>query len=81
MLAKLLPHKRDRLILFPAIGSQLIVSSSLFLMPVLIGFAGATEYKLAEKSGQRIVGTTSSIELSPQEEASWIPMNGKSRPE
>ena len=36
MLGKLLPHKRDRLILFPAIGSQLIVSTSLFLMPVLI---------------------------------------------
>lgn len=36
MLTKLLPHKRDRLILFPAIGSQLLVSTSLFLMPVLI---------------------------------------------
>ena len=36
MLRKLLLHKRDRLILFPAIGSQLIVSTSLFLMPVLI---------------------------------------------
>jgi predicted MFS family arabinose efflux permease len=36
MLEKLLPHKRDRFILLPAIGSQLIVSTSLFLMPVLI---------------------------------------------
>jgi predicted MFS family arabinose efflux permease len=36
MLRKILPWKRDRLILFPAIGSQLIVSTSLFLMPVLI---------------------------------------------
>jgi predicted MFS family arabinose efflux permease len=36
VLKKILPWKRDRLILFPAIGSQLIVSTSLFLMPVLI---------------------------------------------
>jgi hypothetical protein len=42
-------------------------------------YPGATEYKLAEKSGQRIVGATSVIELSSQEEASWIPMNGKPR--
>ena len=28
--------ERDRMILFPAIGSQLIVSTSLFLMPILI---------------------------------------------
>ncbi|WP_158788956.1 MFS transporter [Granulicella sp. L46] len=36
MLRKLVPNKRDRLILLPAIGSQFIVSTSLFLMPVLI---------------------------------------------
>lgn len=32
----ILPWKRDRLILFPAIGGQLIVTTSLFLMPILI---------------------------------------------
>lgn len=32
----LLPRKRDRMILLPAIGSQLIATTSLFLMPVLI---------------------------------------------
>lgn len=31
---KILPWKRDRLILLPATGSQLIVSTSLFLTPV-----------------------------------------------
>ena len=36
MLKKVLPEKRDRMILFPAIGSQLIVTTSLFLMPLLI---------------------------------------------
>jgi predicted MFS family arabinose efflux permease len=36
VLKKVLPQKRDRMILFPAIGSQLIVTTSLFLMPLLI---------------------------------------------
>ena len=36
MLREILPRKRDKLILLPAIGSQLIVSTSLFLMPILI---------------------------------------------
>ncbi|MFY9937386.1 MAG: MFS transporter [Silvibacterium sp.] len=31
-----MPHKRDRMILFPAAGSQLIVTTALFLMPTLI---------------------------------------------
>jgi predicted MFS family arabinose efflux permease len=36
VLKKVLPQKRDRMILFPAAGSQLIVTTSLFLMPLLI---------------------------------------------
>ena len=36
MLTGILPRKRDRAILLPAIGSQLIVATSLFLMPLLI---------------------------------------------
>ncbi|MGD0292349.1 MAG: MFS transporter [Terracidiphilus sp.] len=36
MLNKVLPHKRDRMILLPVIGSQLIVMTSMFLMPILI---------------------------------------------
>lgn len=36
MLNKVFPHSRDRMILLPVIGSQLIVTTSLFLMPVLI---------------------------------------------
>jgi MFS family permease len=37
VLNKVFPHRRDRMILLPVIGSQLIVTTSLFLMPVLIG--------------------------------------------
>ena len=33
---KILPNKRDRMIVLPAIGSQIITTTSLFLMPVLI---------------------------------------------
>jgi predicted MFS family arabinose efflux permease len=36
-LKKIFPSKRDRMIVLPAIGSQLITTTSLFLMPVLIG--------------------------------------------
>lgn len=36
MLRRILPRKRDRMILLPVIGSQLIVTTSLFLMPILI---------------------------------------------
>ena len=36
MLRRVLPEKRDRMILLPVIGSQLIVTTSLFLMPLLI---------------------------------------------
>ncbi len=36
MLRRILPEKRDRMILLPVIGSQLIVTTSLFLMPLLI---------------------------------------------
>jgi DHA1 family inner membrane transport protein len=36
VLNKVFPHSRDRMILLPVIGSQLIVTTSLFLMPVLI---------------------------------------------
>jgi predicted MFS family arabinose efflux permease len=36
MLRKVLPEKRDRMILFPVVGSQLIVTTSLFLMPLII---------------------------------------------
>ena len=36
MLREILPRKRDKPILLPAIGPQLIVSTSLFLMPILI---------------------------------------------
>ena len=46
VLNKIFPHRRDRLILLPVIGSQLIVTISLFLLPVLIGtleaYAGFT---------------------------------------
>jgi predicted MFS family arabinose efflux permease len=37
VLKKILPSERDRMIVLPAIGSQLITTTSLFLMPVLIG--------------------------------------------
>ena len=37
VLKKILQSKRDRIIVLPAIGSQLITTTSLFLMPVLIG--------------------------------------------
>jgi predicted MFS family arabinose efflux permease len=37
VLKKILPSKRDRMIVLPAIGSQLITTTSLFLVPVLIG--------------------------------------------
>jgi predicted MFS family arabinose efflux permease len=36
LLSRVLPHRRDRLILLPVIGSQLIVTTSMFLMPLLI---------------------------------------------
>ena len=36
MLKRVLPQSRDRMILLPAIGSQLIVTTGLFLMPLLI---------------------------------------------
>jgi len=36
VLKKVLPHRRDRMILLPLIGSQLIVMTSMFLMPILI---------------------------------------------
>jgi predicted MFS family arabinose efflux permease len=36
MLKKVFPHRRDRMILLPVIGSQLIVMTSMFLMPVII---------------------------------------------
>src|SRR5271157_3056681 len=36
VLRKVLPQKRDRMILLPVIGSQIIVMTSLFLMPLLI---------------------------------------------
>ncbi|MGO9273702.1 MAG: MFS transporter [Terriglobia bacterium] len=36
MLRRVLPAKRDRMILLPVIGSQFIVMTSLFLMPLLI---------------------------------------------
>jgi len=36
VLNKIFPHMRDRMILLPLIGSQLIVMTSMFLMPILI---------------------------------------------
>jgi predicted MFS family arabinose efflux permease len=36
VLSKVFPQKRDRMILLPVIGAQLIVMTSMFLMPVLI---------------------------------------------
>src|ERR1035437_1125905 len=36
VLNKVFPHRRDRMILVPVIGSQLIVMTSMFLMPILI---------------------------------------------
>lgn len=59
MLKRMLAWKRDRAILFPAIGSQLIVSASLFLMPVLID-------SLQAKAGlsSRAAGFLLSMELA-----------------
>jgi predicted MFS family arabinose efflux permease len=36
MFSLLIPRKRDRLILLPAIGAQLIMGTSLFLLPVIV---------------------------------------------
>lgn len=36
MFNRILPHRRDRMIIVPVIGAQLIMSTSLFLMPLLI---------------------------------------------
>jgi len=58
MLSKIFPRKRDRVILLPAIGSQLIVSTSLFLLPLLI----ATLERDAGLSG-RTAGLLLSMEL------------------
>ena len=35
-LRNILPRKRDRIIALPAVGSQFIAATTLFLMPVLI---------------------------------------------
>jgi MFS family permease len=47
VLIEMLPRKRDRCILLPAIGAQLIVATSLFIMPLLIetleAHAGASD--------------------------------------
>jgi predicted MFS family arabinose efflux permease len=59
VLKKVLPEKRDRMILFPAIGSQLIVTTSLFLMPLLI----ETLKTKAGLSG-RVAGLLLSMELA-----------------
>jgi hypothetical protein len=37
-------------------------------------YAGKTHYKLVDKSKTAIVAAGSTIELSPQEEASWTPI-------
>jgi len=58
MLSKIFPRQRDRVILLPAIGSQLIVSTSLFLLPLLI----ATLKRDAGLSG-RSAGLLLSMEL------------------
>lgn len=44
-------------------------------------YFGTTQYKLARKSNHKIVGTRSTIELSSQEEATWIPINGSKAPQ
>jgi len=59
VLNKILPHRRDRIILLPVIGSQLIVTTSLFLMPILIG----TLESYAGLSG-KVAGFLLSIELA-----------------
>jgi predicted MFS family arabinose efflux permease len=58
VLKKIFPRKRDRVILLPAIGSQLIVSTSLFLLPLLI----ATLNRDAGLSGES-AGLLLSVEL------------------
>jgi predicted MFS family arabinose efflux permease len=58
VLRKLLPRKRDRMIVLPAIGSQLIATTSLFLMPVLI-----STLQLKAGMPQGVAGLLLSMEL------------------
>jgi predicted MFS family arabinose efflux permease len=53
------PHRRDKMILLPLIGSQLIVMTSMFLMPILIGTLEA----YAGLSG-KVAGFLLSMELA-----------------
>lgn len=69
MFTKILSMKRDRMILLPVIGSQLIVSTSLFLLPVLIdtlqvkgGFSGRAAGFLL--SMELVVSAATTLSLS-----------------
>src|SRR5271154_3583235 len=59
VLKKILPQRRDRMILFPAIGSQVIVTTSLFLMPFLI-----ETLKLNARLSGKSAGLLLSMELA-----------------
>jgi predicted MFS family arabinose efflux permease len=59
MLSKILLRKRDRMILFPVIGAQLIVSTSLFLMPLLID-----TLKVHAGLSEKVAGLLLSMELA-----------------
>lgn len=59
MLKRLLPQRRDRTILLPAIGSQLIVTISMFLMPLLID-----TLEVHAKLSSRTAGLLLSLELA-----------------
>ena len=58
---------------------NLSVAARRFRVDLSALYPGATEFKLVEKSGQKILGATSVIELSSQQEATWIPISGKPR--
>jgi DHA1 family inner membrane transport protein len=59
VLIRVLPQRRDRMILLPAIGSQLIVTTSLFLLPLLID-----TLEVHAKLSGRAAGFLLSLELA-----------------
>jgi predicted MFS family arabinose efflux permease len=79
MLIPLFPRKRDRIILFPVVGAQLIIGTSLFLLPVLVdalkvhaGLSGRTAGLLL--SMELAVGALTTICLSV-----WYPRHSARR--
>jgi hypothetical protein len=45
-----------------------------FKVDLSVLVAGTTRYKLKSKLRNGMVGTRSTVELSPQEEARWVPV-------